>query len=109
MKEKSVVKDGPSSTIMPVATITSPAAADRQQKTEELISLVKGRSARSLKAFLDSEAKDIDLMKVEDERGYTLLHLAAFKKFSNDFELIILQYANMQNGNDEKKLKDYIN
>lgn len=95
MKEKSVVKDGPSSTIMPVVTVSSPAAADLiAQKTEELISLVKGRSARSLKAFLDSEAKDIDLMKVEDERGYTLLHLAAFKKFSNDFELIILQYAN---------------
>lgn len=89
MKEKSVVKEGPSSTIMPVATNSANQADKfmRDQKLEQLITLVKGRSARSLRAFLDSEVKDdINLLKVEDERGYSLLHLAAYKKISNDFE-----------------------
>ena len=92
MKEKSVVKEGPSSTNMPMVTNTADQFI-KEQKIEQLIALVKGRSARSLRAFLDSEIKDIDLLKVEDERGYSLLHLAAFKKISNDFESIILEYA----------------
>lgn len=65
----------------------------REQKIEQLITLVKGRSAKSLRAFLDSEITDINLLKVDDEIGYSLLHLATFKKISNDFESIILEYA----------------
>ena len=97
IKEKSSARDGPSSTIMPTAT---PAKEDQAEqvilarKKEQLINLVKGRSARSLKAFLDSEVKGLDIMQVEDESGYTLLHLAAFKKISNDFESIIIEHAN---------------
>ena len=97
IKEKSSARDGPSSTIMPTAT---PAKEDQAEqlilarKKEQLINLVKGRSARSLKAFLDSEGKGLDLMQVEDESGYSLLHLAAFKKISNDFESIIIEHAN---------------
>ena len=83
IKEKSGFKEGPSSTIMPTATPTKQDQADQlivDRKKEQLINLVKGRSARGLKAFLDSEVKGIDLMQVEDESGYSLLHLAAFKK-----------------------------
>ena len=96
MKEKSVAKEGPSSTIMPVATGNIASQANqfiKDQKTEQLITLIKGRSARSLRAFLDSEIHEINLLKVEDEKGYSMLHLAAFKKISNDFESIILEYA----------------
>ena len=32
------------------------------------------------------------LEEVVDEKGFSLLHLAAFKKFSNDFELIFSQW-----------------
>ena len=81
---------------MPTVTPTKEEQADQLMlagKKEQLINLVKGRSARSLKAFLDSEANDIDLMQVEDDNGYSLLHLAAFKKNSNDFESIIIQRA----------------
>ena len=97
-------KDGPSSTIMPVAPNN---ISQNQVKIEQLIHLVKGRSARSLKAFLDSEAEDIDLMQVNDDRGYSLLHLAAFKKISNDFESIIIDYAGRSS--DQEKLINYIN
>ena len=51
--------------------------------------MVKGKSTRELKKFLDSELIGFKLNKVEDERGYTLLHIAAFKKFSSEFEQII--------------------
>lgn len=97
IKEKSSARDGPSSTIMPTVTPTKEEQADQLMlagKKEQLINLVKGRSARSLKAFLDSEGKGLDLMQVEDESGYSLLHLAAFKKISNDFESIIIEHAN---------------
>ena len=33
-------------------------------------------------------------MQVDDESGYSLLHLAAFKKISNDFESILIEHAN---------------
>ena len=115
IREKSVVKvkDGPSSTIMPTATTGNAANQEyqfmRKRETEQLINLVKGRSAKALKAFLDSEVKVINLLKVEDDKGYSLLHLAAFKKISNDFESIILEYANKQIDKDKSKLVDFIN
>ena len=56
---------------------------------ENLITIVKGMSTRALRNFLDSELKGIRLIDVIDERGYTLLHIAAFKKFSMDFESIL--------------------
>ena len=76
------------------ALASSVFAAEQQSrihlKIEKLIDLVKGKSARQLRSFLDREVEELNLMAIEDERGYSLLHLAAFKKFSSDFESILL-------------------
>ena len=56
---------------------------------ETLFTLVKGKSARELKRYLDSELLGFKLIKVIDERGYSLLHIAAFKKISAEFEQIL--------------------
>jgi len=54
-------------------------------------------------------------MEIEDDRGYSLLHMAAFKRFSNDFESLLctqikklgaedgafLSYLNKQTNNDD--------
>jgi len=47
-------------------------------------------------------------MKIEAENGFSLLHLAAFKKFSNDFEAIILARI-MKQCSDRKQIVEYIN
>jgi len=47
-------------------------------------------------------------MKVEAENGYSLLHLAAFKKFSNDFEAILLDRIKQQ-CSDQNKIIEFIN
>lgn len=69
---------------------------------------MKGKSAKSLQAFLDSELKGVKLIEIEDERGYTLLHIAAFKKFSNDFESILCGAIRKQKCSDEEML-EYVN
>ena len=81
-----------------------------QRKIDKLIDLVKGKSARSLRAFLDSELNKLDLMSIRDEKGYSLLHLAAFKRFSNDFEQIIVSYVRQQaEGDSRERIIDYVN
>lgn len=78
---------------------------------EELIKLVRGKNSKKLKVFLDSldlTESNIDLMSIEAENGYSLLHLAAFKKFSNDSEKLIL--AKIQNAcPDPAPLLEYVN
>ena len=60
---------------------------------KKLISLVKGHSGKKLQIFFESQdfsTANPMLETVKDERGYTLLHISAYKKFSNDLELILL-------------------
>lgn len=81
-----------------------------EQPVESLIALVKGSSDRSLKAFLDSNVpKHIKLSEVVDERGYTLLHIAAFKKFSADFESTLCDAICKQLNGNQDELLAYIN
>ena len=61
---------------------------------KKLISLVKGHSGKKLQTFFDSQdfsTANPMLETIKDERGYTLLHISAYKKFSNDLELILLK------------------
>lgn len=52
--------------------------------------------------------RGIRLIDIVDERGYTLLHIAAFKKFSSDFESIV--YTAIRNqGSNEAELLAYVN
>ena len=62
----------------------------------------------ALKAFLDSEVQDIILIEIEDDRGYSLLHIASFKRFSSDFESILCSHIKKQGANAEQ-LTTYIN
>jgi len=78
------------------------------QRVEALITLVKGKSAKSLQNFLDSELKSLKLIRVEDERGYSLLHIAAFKKISADFESIVCAAIRKQNCSDEE-FEEFVN
>ena len=55
---------------------------------DKLIALVKGSNSRKLRSFLEEDQKGIQLTEVTDKRGYTLLHIAAFKKYSG-FESIL--------------------
>jgi len=47
-------------------------------------------------------------MQIEAEKGYSLLHLAAFKKLSNDFEAILLARIRQQ-CSDQNQILEYIN
>ena len=75
-----------------------------EHNIDKLIEIVKGKSAKRLSAFLECVVQEIDLLKVEDEKGYSLLHIATFKKFSNDFEQIICSYVKKQTDNDHTQL-----
>ena len=77
--------------------------------SDQLIALVKGSSARNLRSFLDEELKGIKLTEVIDERGYTLLHIAAFKKFSSSFESILCTAIRKQDNASQSELLVYIN
>ena len=76
--------------------------------------MVRGKNSRKLKLFLDSpelaESK-LDLMSVEAENGYSLLHIAAFKKFSNDSEKLIIDKIKSEGAGaaDQNRLSEYLN
>ena len=63
--------------------------------SRNLINLMKGRSLTKLIDFFSKDAdylvSRVNLMQVyEKETGFSLLHLAVFKKFSGDIEKVLL-------------------
>ena len=60
---------------------------------QKLIRLFKGSSQRRIKEYFSSEDfaySNPMLETVVDQDGFTLLHHAAYKKYSNDFEIILM-------------------
>jgi len=47
-------------------------------------------------------------MAIEDDRGYSLLHMAAFKRFSNDFESLLCAQIKKQ-GVEDGEFLSYLN
>ena len=80
--------------------------------TRTLITLMKGRSLTKLIDFFSKDAdylvSRVNLMQVyEKETGFSLLHLAVFKKFSGDIEKVLLNQIK-ENCKDPEKIKKYL-
>ena len=63
--------------------------------TGALTELVRGRSSGRLQRYFDADAEylvsRVNLMQVVDSEGFSLLHIAVFKKYSGDVERVLLQ------------------
>ena len=79
--------------------------------TGALTELVRGRSSGRLQRYFDADAEylvsRVNLMQVVDSEGFSLLHIAVFKKYSGDVERVLLQQIK-ETCKDKEKIKRYL-
>ena len=76
-----------------------------------MIQLIRGRRASKLIDYFSKDAEflvsRVNLMQVFDNEGFSLLHIAVFKKFSGDIEKVLLNQIK-ENCKDIEKIKKYL-
>ena len=79
--------------------------------TGALTELVRGRSSGRLLRYFDADAEylvsRVNLMQVVDSEGFSLLHIAVFKKYSGDVERVLLNQIK-ETCKDKEKIKRYL-
>ena len=77
--------------------------------TEALVELVRGRSSSRLVGYFNTDpdylVSRVNLMQVVDAEGFSLLHIAVFKKYSGDVEKALLTQIK-ETCKDKEKIKD---
>ena len=88
----------------------SPRVLD-QETVSSLLSLVRGRSSTRIRSFFREDPSfcrgKANLMQVVDSEGFSLLHIAVFKKYSGDVERVLLQQIK-ETCKDKEKIKRYL-
>ena len=76
-----------------------------------LIEIVRGRSANRLMHYFNTDPEylvsRVNLMQVFDSEGFSLLHIAVFKKYSGDVEKALLSQIK-ETCNDQALIKKYL-
>ena len=72
---------------------------------------MRGKNANRLLSYFNADpeylSSRVDLMQVYDSEGYSLLHIAVFKKFSGDVEKVLMNQIK-ETCKDEAKIKKYL-
>ena len=79
--------------------------------TAALTELVRGRSSGRLQRYFTADPEylvsRVNLMQVVDSEGFSLLHIAVFKKYSGDVERVLLKQIK-ETCKDKEKIKRYL-
>ena len=79
--------------------------------TGALAELARGRSSGRLQRYFNADPEylvsRVNLMQVVDSEGFSLLHIAVFKKYSGDVERVLLNQIK-ETCKDKEKIRRYL-